>query len=200
MPQALRWCCDHAPGHWCFHTCILATVLPSLRTPPVAWQRSTPGPVAGAGARGRPAVTSSRYGNSGFRPWHTLCSIQVLVCPFISHRGYKLPDEPTLSYVACKGGPCVGLDFLFTSVAHRCVRTATCSQHAGGRVAAFAACACRHCDMCSAWHGGLLTAFAACAVLVPHAVQVQQVFADCDRDSIIYLSDPIGPACHTGAK
>lgn len=33
-----------------------------------------------------------------------------------------------------------------------------------------------------------------------HFIQVQRVFADCDRDSIIYLSDPIGPACHTGAK
>jgi len=27
-----------------------------------------------------------------------------------------------------------------------------------------------------------------------------QVFVDCDRDSIIYLSDPIGPSCHTGAR
>lgn len=27
-----------------------------------------------------------------------------------------------------------------------------------------------------------------------------QVFADCDRDSLIYLGDPIGPSCHTGAR
>lgn len=33
-----------------------------------------------------------------------------------------------------------------------------------------------------------------------HFIRVQQVFADCDKDSIIYLGDPIGPACHTGAK
>lgn len=29
---------------------------------------------------------------------------------------------------------------------------------------------------------------------------IPQVFADCDRDSIIYLADPIGPSCHTGAR
>jgi phosphoribosyl-AMP cyclohydrolase len=33
-----------------------------------------------------------------------------------------------------------------------------------------------------------------------HFIKVAQVFADCDKDSIIYLGDPIGPACHTGAK
>jgi len=33
-----------------------------------------------------------------------------------------------------------------------------------------------------------------------HFIKVQQVFADCDKDSIIYLGDPIGPACHTGAR
>lgn len=33
-----------------------------------------------------------------------------------------------------------------------------------------------------------------------HFINVHNVFADCDRDSIIYLSDPIGPACHTGAR
>jgi hypothetical protein len=27
-----------------------------------------------------------------------------------------------------------------------------------------------------------------------------QVYHDCDRDSIIYLGDPIGPTCHTGAR
>lgn len=29
--------------------------------------------------------------------------------------------------------------------------------------------------------------------------QVLSVYMDCDRDSIIFLSDPIGPACHTNA-
>ncbi|KAG2500698.1 hypothetical protein HYH03_001464 [Edaphochlamys debaryana] len=33
-----------------------------------------------------------------------------------------------------------------------------------------------------------------------HFIQVLKVFTDCDRDSLIYLSDPIGPACHTGAR
>lgn len=33
-----------------------------------------------------------------------------------------------------------------------------------------------------------------------HFIKVSQVFADCDKDSIIYLGDPIGPACHTGAR
>lgn len=27
-----------------------------------------------------------------------------------------------------------------------------------------------------------------------------RVFTDCDHDSVIYLSDPVGPACHTGAR
>ncbi|KAF5836817.1 bifunctional phosphoribosyl-AMP cyclohydrolase/phosphoribosyl-ATP pyrophosphatase [Dunaliella salina] len=31
-------------------------------------------------------------------------------------------------------------------------------------------------------------------------IHVHKVFVDCDRDSIIYLSDPIGPSCHTGAR
>jgi phosphoribosyl-ATP pyrophosphohydrolase/phosphoribosyl-AMP cyclohydrolase len=31
-------------------------------------------------------------------------------------------------------------------------------------------------------------------------IRVTQVFHDCDRDSIIYLGDPIGPTCHTGAR
>jgi hypothetical protein len=30
--------------------------------------------------------------------------------------------------------------------------------------------------------------------------QVFNVYLDCDRDSIIYLSSPIGPSCHTGAR
>lgn len=29
---------------------------------------------------------------------------------------------------------------------------------------------------------------------------MQGVYADCDKDSLIYLGEPIGPACHTGAK
>uniref|UniRef100_A0A7S0RZ92 Phosphoribosyl-AMP cyclohydrolase domain-containing protein n=1 Tax=Chlamydomonas leiostraca TaxID=1034604 RepID=A0A7S0RZ92_9CHLO len=33
-----------------------------------------------------------------------------------------------------------------------------------------------------------------------HFINVHRLFADCDRDSLIYLSDPIGPACHTGAR
>lgn len=31
-------------------------------------------------------------------------------------------------------------------------------------------------------------------------IKVLKVFADCDKDSLIYLSDPIGPSCHTGAR
>lgn len=30
-----------------------------------------------------------------------------------------------------------------------------------------------------------------------HFINVQRVFLDCDRDSVVYLGDPIGPACHT---
>jgi len=30
-------------------------------------------------------------------------------------------------------------------------------------------------------------------------IRVQSVFVDCDRDSIIYLSVPDGPSCHTGS-
>ncbi len=33
-----------------------------------------------------------------------------------------------------------------------------------------------------------------------HFLQVTGVYKDCDSDSIIYLCDPIGPACHTGAR
>ncbi|MEW5300782.1 MAG: hypothetical protein WDW38_005295 [Sanguina aurantia] len=33
-----------------------------------------------------------------------------------------------------------------------------------------------------------------------HFIKVMRVFLDCDRDSIVYLSEPIGPACHTGAR
>jgi len=30
-----------------------------------------------------------------------------------------------------------------------------------------------------------------------HFIRVLSVHPDCDRDSLVYLSDPIGPACHT---
>lgn len=30
-----------------------------------------------------------------------------------------------------------------------------------------------------------------------HFIQVLNVYLDCDRDSIIYQGEPIGPACHT---
>lgn len=33
-----------------------------------------------------------------------------------------------------------------------------------------------------------------------HFIHVKGLFVDCDKDSIIYLSDPIGPSCHTGAR
>jgi phosphoribosyl-AMP cyclohydrolase / phosphoribosyl-ATP pyrophosphohydrolase len=32
-----------------------------------------------------------------------------------------------------------------------------------------------------------------------HFIKVLDVYMDCDRDSIVYLSEPIGPACHTNA-
>ena len=31
-------------------------------------------------------------------------------------------------------------------------------------------------------------------------VQVVSIHPDCDKDSIIYLADPVGPSCHTGAR
>ncbi|KAL5571050.1 hypothetical protein UlMin_020647 [Ulmus minor] len=31
-------------------------------------------------------------------------------------------------------------------------------------------------------------------------INVQDIFLDCDRDSIIYLGKPDGPTCHTGAE
>ena len=30
-----------------------------------------------------------------------------------------------------------------------------------------------------------------------HFIKVAGIFPDCDRDSLIYLGDPVGPACHT---
>ena len=35
--------------------------------------------------------------------------------------------------------------------------------------------------------------------LIPYALQVLSTYMDCDSDSLIYLSEPIGPACHTNA-
>lgn len=32
-----------------------------------------------------------------------------------------------------------------------------------------------------------------------NAIAVVEVVADCDADAILYLADPIGPSCHTGA-
>jgi phosphoribosyl-ATP pyrophosphohydrolase/phosphoribosyl-AMP cyclohydrolase len=32
-----------------------------------------------------------------------------------------------------------------------------------------------------------------------HFIKVVDIYMDCDRDSIVYLSEPIGPACHTNA-
>ncbi|KAM1277145.1 hypothetical protein ACFX13_030285 [Malus domestica] len=31
-------------------------------------------------------------------------------------------------------------------------------------------------------------------------INVQEIFLDCDRDSIIYLGKPDGPTCHTGSE
>lgn len=33
-----------------------------------------------------------------------------------------------------------------------------------------------------------------------HFIKVVDMHLDCDRDSLIYLSEPIGPACHTNAE
>jgi phosphoribosyl-AMP cyclohydrolase len=33
-----------------------------------------------------------------------------------------------------------------------------------------------------------------------HLQKVHQVLADCDSDTLIYLVDQTGPACHTGAQ
>ena len=30
--------------------------------------------------------------------------------------------------------------------------------------------------------------------------KVKEILVDCDSDAIIYLVEPSGPACHTGAK
>eukprot|EP00803_Ostreobium_quekettii_P006963 evm.model.scf_1970.1 EVM.evm.TU.scf_1970.1 scf_1970:10381-13878(+) len=31
-------------------------------------------------------------------------------------------------------------------------------------------------------------------------IKVAGVYLDCDRDSVVYLGEPVGPACHTGAR
>ena len=33
-----------------------------------------------------------------------------------------------------------------------------------------------------------------------HVLRVQEVWADCDGDSLVYLVDPEGPSCHTGRE
>ncbi|GAX74720.1 hypothetical protein CEUSTIGMA_g2167.t1, partial [Chlamydomonas eustigma] len=33
-----------------------------------------------------------------------------------------------------------------------------------------------------------------------HFINVHGLYVDCDKDAIIYLSDPIGPSCHTGSR
>ncbi|AKF08146.1 bifunctional phosphoribosyl-AMP cyclohydrolase/phosphoribosyl-ATP diphosphatase HisIE [Sandaracinus amylolyticus] len=33
-----------------------------------------------------------------------------------------------------------------------------------------------------------------------HVLRVHEVWADCDRDAVVYLVDPEGPSCHTGAQ
>ena len=30
-----------------------------------------------------------------------------------------------------------------------------------------------------------------------HFIRVTGIFPDCDRDSLLYMGDPVGPACHT---
>ncbi|MCB9601399.1 MAG: bifunctional phosphoribosyl-AMP cyclohydrolase/phosphoribosyl-ATP diphosphatase HisIE [Sandaracinus sp.] len=32
-----------------------------------------------------------------------------------------------------------------------------------------------------------------------HVLHVHEVWADCDGDALVYLVDPVGPSCHTGA-
>lgn len=33
-----------------------------------------------------------------------------------------------------------------------------------------------------------------------HTIAVHEVWSDCDGDALLYLTDPIGPSCHTGAR
>ncbi len=32
-----------------------------------------------------------------------------------------------------------------------------------------------------------------------HVLHVSEIWADCDADALLYLVDPVGPSCHTGA-
>ena len=33
-----------------------------------------------------------------------------------------------------------------------------------------------------------------------HFLQVRKMVTDCDTDTLLYLCDPVGPTCHTGAR
>ena len=33
-----------------------------------------------------------------------------------------------------------------------------------------------------------------------HGLRVHELRADCDRDTLLYVVDPAGPACHTGSR
>lgn len=33
-----------------------------------------------------------------------------------------------------------------------------------------------------------------------NVLRVREVWADCDRDAVVYLADPAGPSCHTGSE
>jgi phosphoribosyl-AMP cyclohydrolase len=41
------------------------------------------------------------------------------------------------------------------------------------------------------WHKGATSG---------HTMQVREIRADCDGDTLLLLVDPAGPACHTGAR
>ena len=33
-----------------------------------------------------------------------------------------------------------------------------------------------------------------------HFLHIQQIWTDCDTDTLLYLCKPVGPTCHTGAR
>ncbi len=33
-----------------------------------------------------------------------------------------------------------------------------------------------------------------------HYLNIKQILTDCDTDTLLYLCDPVGPTCHTGAE
>lgn len=33
-----------------------------------------------------------------------------------------------------------------------------------------------------------------------HFLHVKKIVTDCDTDTLLYLCDPVGPTCHTGAR